>query len=108
MIKPDDLDSLIAERSQTYGPYATSMESIGLIWTGLLQHHYNIRLDHPIPPHVSALMLASMKICRATAGWKEDNFHDLAAFARFAEELQRESQSSNGHMDLAQSCSQVS
>ena len=85
--------STIDERAKVYGKPFESHQNIGLAWTGLLQQHYNIRLEHPIPASLVALMMCDFKASRSCRVFHGDNFVDLHAYARFAEEFQQREQS---------------
>lgn len=82
------VDATIAERGRTYGDPYDSHCNIGLAWTGLIQQHYGIRLAHPIPAHVVALMMVQFKASRSslnTARHHADNYVDMHAYAKFAD-----------------------
>ena len=86
------VSSTIEEREKIYGPKFESHQNIGLAWTGLLQQHYGIRLDHPIPASLVALMMCDFKASRSSRVFHGDNYVDLHAYARFAEEFQQREQ----------------
>ena len=88
--KAQDVSKTVEERGLIYGEPELSHENIGLAWTGLLQQHYGLRLDHPLPAWLVELMMAAFKIHRAARVFHEDNYMDLEAYAlRFAKEHQR-------------------
>lgn len=91
----DVVEQTIAERGQVYGDPEGSHANIGLAWTALIQQHYGMLLDHPLPPWLVALMLASMKLQRSTIAYREDNYIDLKAYGKFAEEFQKSEHESN-------------
>lgn len=80
----DTVKFTIQERGKIYGEPHLSHENIGLAWTGLLQQHYGVKLDHPIPSWLVELMMCSFKIHRSARVFHEDNYVDLAAYAKFA------------------------
>ena len=82
------VSSTIEERGKIYGDPAMSHTNIGLSWTGLLQQHYGQELSHPIPGWLVELMMCAFKIHRSSRVYHEDNYTDLAAYARFAREDQ--------------------
>lgn len=88
MTASERVRDIIRERSLTYGEPSTSMECLAGIWTNLLHHHYQQPLPAPITPHMAALMLAAMKVMRATMKFKVDNYDDASAFLSFAQSLQ--------------------
>lgn len=88
--KTDTVSATIAERGKVYGDPMESHTNIGLAWTGLIQQHYGITLAHPLPASLVAQMMASFKIQRSAKCYKDDNYVDLAAYARFAEQFQKE------------------
>lgn len=86
----DDLVSrTIKERSSIYGPPVESFNNIGLAFTAILQQHYGLTFDHPIPGWLASLMLAQFKNQRAARVFHADNYVDGHAYLRFAEEGQR-------------------
>ena len=84
-----DISSVMTERGKVYGEPHLSHENIGLAWTGLIQQHYGIRLDHPLPSWLVEMMLASFKIHRASRVFHADNFLDCRAYLAFAEHGQQ-------------------
>lgn len=83
------LEDLVAERGKVYGDPKLSHINIGLSWTGLLQQHYGIVLDHPLPPALVALMMTTFKAQRAARVFHQDNYDDLRVYAGFAETFQQ-------------------
>lgn len=81
--------ALIAERGKVYGDPKHSHTNIGLSWTGLLQQHYGITLDHPIPPALVAQMMVTFKMQRSARAYHEDNYDDARVYAGFAQEFQK-------------------
>lgn len=78
----------IAERGKVYGDPKDSHTNIGLAWTGLIQQHYGIKFDHPIPAFVVALMLVQFKASRSAKVYHADNFIDAHAYVKFADDFQ--------------------
>lgn len=66
------------DRTKVYGPSGPLHRAVGLMWTGILEAHYGIKLPHAVPAHVVALCNASVKLCRAShdASFHEDNYVD--------------------------------
>jgi hypothetical protein len=85
----DIVSDTIAERGKVYGDPHLSHKNIGLSWTGLIQQHYGIELDHPLPASLVAQMMVCFKMQRATRVFHADNYVDAHAYARFAEESQQ-------------------
>ena len=83
-----ELKALEEERGRVYGDPLTSHKNIGLSWTGLIQQHFGITLDHPIPPELVALMMTTFKAQRACRVYKQDNYDDLKVYADFAQRFQ--------------------
>jgi len=79
------VDDTIKERGKVYGPPKHSHDNIGLCWTGIIQQHYGITLDYPLPAHLVELMMAQFKIQRAARVYHADNYVDVAAYLKFAE-----------------------
>lgn len=83
-------DQIIADRGAVYGNPKQSHTNIGLCWTAMLQQHYGITLDHPIPPEIVALMMVQMKAQRSARLFKQDNHDDLQIYGKFAESFQKD------------------
>jgi hypothetical protein len=79
----------IEERGRVYGDPQCSMTNIGLSWTALLQQHYGIPFSHPIPDFIVAQMMVCFKMQRAARVYKDDNYIDAHAYARFADSFQK-------------------
>lgn len=75
----------ITERGKVYGDPCLSHVNIGLAWTGMIQQHYGLRLDHPLPPWLVELMMVQFKCQRAARVYHADNFVDAHAYLQFAE-----------------------
>lgn len=84
----DQVLATIKERGKIYGDPALSHHNIGLSWTGLIQQHYGVRLDHPLPAWLVELMMVAFKVHRASRVFHADNYVDAKAYLRFAEEDQ--------------------
>lgn len=84
-----EISLVMTERGKVYGEPHLSHENIGLAWTGLIQQHYGLRLDHPLPSWLVEMMLASFKIHRAARVFHADNFLDCRAYLAFAEHGQQ-------------------
>lgn len=80
--------TIFLQRQETYGPFDQCHRNLGLAFTALIQNHYHITLEHPIPGFLAALMLAAMKQVRATNTFHGDNYDDLLNYAQFAEAMQ--------------------
>ena len=85
----DIVSQTIQERGKIYGEPHHSHRNIGLAWTGLIQQHYGITLEHPLPDFVVELMMSAFKIHRSARVYHPDNYVDLRAYAAFAEHAQR-------------------
>lgn len=88
MSLPDHLQAIEEERGRVYGDPQTSHQNIGLAWTGLLQQHYGIKLDHAIPDWMVALMMVQFKVQRSALAFKQDNFDDAKVYLDFSERFQ--------------------
>jgi len=84
----DIVQTTITERAKVYGDASLSHENIGLAWTALIQQHYQIKLDHPIPSWIVELMMVNFKVQRAALIYHADNFVDARAYLQFAEKDQ--------------------
>lgn len=85
----EKVSSTIKERGVVYGDPCKSHTNIGLSWTALIQQHYGITLEHPLPPWLVAQMMVALKMQRSTIVYKDDNYIDAKAYAHFAEEFQK-------------------
>jgi hypothetical protein len=85
----DPLKVLEEERGKVYGSPRSSHANIGLSWSAILQQHYGITLDHPIPDFVVALMMTTFKCQRSARVFKEDNYDDGAVYLGFAKRFQQ-------------------
>jgi hypothetical protein len=83
-----ELDSIKAERGRVYGEPQLSHENIGLSWTGLIQQHFGIHLDHPLPAWLVAQMMVAFKMQRAARVYHKDNYDDAKNYLDFAEKGQ--------------------
>jgi hypothetical protein len=81
----DLIKSTIQERGKVYGDPSLSHSNIGLSWTGIIQQHYQLHLDHPLPNYLVELMMVSFKVQRSALVYHPDNYIDLSAYAQFAE-----------------------
>lgn len=87
--EPNIVDQTIAERGKIYGDPQSSHANIGHSWTGLIQQHYGITLDHPLPDFLVALMMTTFKAQRSARVFSADNYIDLSAYAKFAQDFQK-------------------
>lgn len=76
-------------RHQYYGDAKKNHDTVGLMFTGLLERHYEISLPHPVPGHVVALMMAAVKLNRAATPLKfnPDNYLDGCAYVEIARDI---------------------
>lgn len=81
----DLVDATVAERGKVYGSPSASHANIGLSWTGLIQQHYGLTLDHPLPDWLVELMMVTFKCQRSARVYQADNFVDAHAYLNFAE-----------------------
>lgn len=65
-------------RQDEYAPPERNMKNIGRVWAAMLD------LAEPIPPEQVALMLAGMKLVRASYKPGEDSLVDLCGYAEIA------------------------
>lgn len=85
----EQLKAIEFKRGKVYGDPAESHTNIGLTWTGLIQQHYGIHLDHPIPNYLVAQMMVSFKMQRSTRVFKVDNYDDAHIYTDFAQRFQQ-------------------
>lgn len=79
------------ERQKVYGDPKVNHDGIAAAWSGLLEPHAeSIARGEPIPAHVVALMMATLKLNRMRNIFHEDNYEDAAVYLSFARAWQRE------------------
>ena len=87
-----------AGRTAQYGDATVGHRNLGLLWTGLLQNHFQIRLPHAIPPDVVLPMMAASKANRAatpTPG-QPDDYEDGAIYFELAGEAKGKEDADGG------------
>lgn len=70
------LQQIMIDRGQKYGDKRINHEGIGKMYTGLLESHYQMRLPHPVPGFLVALMTACIKLNREAFCENQDNIDD--------------------------------
>ena len=77
-----------AERAKQYGDATFGHGNLGLIWTGLIQNHYGVKFDHPIPASLVLVLMAAAKANRAAlpAPVQPDDYADGRIYFSLAEE----------------------
>jgi len=55
----------------------------------MIQQHYGIRLDHPLPDWLVELMMVQFKCQRSARVYHGDNYVDARAYLQFAEQDQQ-------------------
>lgn len=88
----DVVEKTIAERGLVYGDPYLSHLNIALSWTALLQQHLGITFDKPLPASLVAQMMVVFKMQRSAKVYKDDNYVDAHAYAKFADEFQKKEQ----------------
>lgn len=83
------------DRSGRYGNATVFSANLGLQWTGMLQQHYGITLDHPLPAELVLEMMAVLKLNRAASDPDKDNLDDAAVYVQLAEEARDAGRSSD-------------
>jgi hypothetical protein len=86
------VDATIAERGLVYGDPYLSHLNIALSWTALLQQHLGITFNKPLPASLVAQMMVVFKMQRSAKVYKDDNYTDAHAYAKFADEFQKKEQ----------------
>lgn len=81
---------VLEDRMAIYGPPSDMSIQVAAHWTAILRAHFP-RLDLPeIPPHLVGLMMAALKIHRASAPYLKgdaDSYVDLHNYAEIAREI---------------------
>ena len=78
------------DRQHIYGDPAFSNHNLGLMWTGILQDHFQVHFPNGIPSYVVATMLACLKIGRSVRPFNKpdnDDYVDMENYMDFAEEI---------------------
>jgi len=77
---------IFEERGSLYGEGTEAHTNLGLIWTGLIQNHYRIKLPYPLPPDLVLLMFVGSKANRAACHTTllDDNYDDGKIYMEMA------------------------
>lgn len=79
----DAARKIMGERLESYGPPDRMFERIADVWSEILQHH--------VSAYEVALMMATLKILRATTDpYPEDSLIDAACYLKFANDFSQE------------------
>jgi len=73
--------------------FVNAHENLGLIWTGLIQSYYGIKLSEPLPSHLVLTMMSASKLNRAVSEKKmpdEDNYDDGKIYLELAKNAKKE------------------
>ena len=73
------------QRDKAYGDYHFGFTNLGRSWAAMLSEHLRVIIPD-IPAHVVTLMVAEMKMHRASRPWRRDfdDFVDLKNYVDFA------------------------
>lgn len=85
----EDRAELRRQRNALYGDPQRSMENLGLLWTGILQDHFQIRLPHMIPSYITSAMMAAFKLGRSVRPFQKnttEDYTDLRNYLDFSQE----------------------
>lgn len=79
------------ERQKLYLDATWGNEQTGLMWTGLLQNHFQVQFPTPIPADVVLTMLAAHKLCRSVlpTEMNNDSFDDAKIYTELAREARK-------------------
>ena len=79
------------QRGAQYGNADESHENTGLVWTGLIQNHYGIKLDHPLSASLVEIMMAGNKLNRMVTpnDMQDDDYLDGRVYIQLAREARR-------------------
>lgn len=85
----DKFKEITEGRKSVYGDYSVMLEVSAKVVQACIEAHYQIKLPHPLPPHVMALMQTCIKSTRASApfAFHQDNYDDLHTYAEIAHKL---------------------
>lgn len=77
----DDNSAVKTERQAVYGDPLNNHRGIAQMWAPLLGPWWErIRNGDPLPPHVIALLMGTLKIDRMRLTYHEDNYVDLSVY----------------------------
>lgn len=79
------------ERARIYGDATDGHTNLGLIFTALIQGHYDIKLPHPVPADLALLMMAGGKLNRASRAnvYHADNYVDGKVYFALADDAKK-------------------
>lgn len=89
------------DREDRYGDGVFGHANLGLVWTSLLQNHYDIEFDHPVPGHLVCLMMAGNKLNRAALP-TEPHVDDYVDASGYLDIARRSSPGPGGNDDAAE------
>lgn len=92
VVDRETFDSVRGSRGAVYGDPYYNHAGIACQWAPLLKEWaQDIHEGCPLPPHVVALLLTSLKVnrCRLPGVFHEDNYTDMAIYAGMARDWQR-------------------
>ena len=78
-VKQTEHLAILAEREHDYGDAATNHTRIAALWTAYL--------GHPVTAHDVAMCMVLVKVSRAKAGRREDNYEDMQGYAEIGRRL---------------------
>lgn len=70
---------IIDERGNDYGDPGTNHRRIAALWSAYLGHH--------VTAHDVSICMILVKVSRAKAGRRDDNYTDMSAYAEIARRL---------------------
>lgn len=85
----EEEQKIFEQRQKRYGHFIDAHENLGLVWTGLIQNYFRIKLSEPIPSHLVLLMMAASKLNRAVAEKDlpdSDNYNDNKIYIEMAKQ----------------------
>ena len=85
------------DRERQYGNATFGHGNLGEMWTAVIQQHYGIKVDHPLPAHVVELMMALNKVNRAVRGGgplQDDDYDDGRIYFELAHNARLEAERS--------------
>lgn len=87
----DRLEGIMKERDAVYGDASRILSNTGLAVTALIQQHYGIVLDHPLPVHIMCEINILIKVMRvANPGFHRDSLDDQIGYAKLALQVSEE------------------
>jgi len=87
------LQHLTEVRGEAYGPALPQLRNVGQMMHAIICEYYQIKLP-PLPADITSLMIATLKIARASrpVPYHKDNYEDAINYLSFANDFHPDNQ----------------